>query len=88
MLNWLDTVNALMDRIEWEFTKLAECSAEDATMQAFPMHPTACTSYAGCQYHDLCTCLANPLSLNAPPMGFTYYWWNPLAEVKKEISNE
>ena len=87
MLNWLSTVNTLMDRVEDEFRVLSLASADDPILQAFPMHPTACTSYAGCQYHDLCTCIGNPLRLDGPPMGFTYYWWDPLAEVKKEISN-
>lgn len=86
MLNWLTTVHSLMDRIEVDFEKLSTCSAEQEVLEAFPMHPTACTSYAGCQFHDICTCVANPLKYVGEPLtGFVEYWWNPLEEVKKEI---
>ena len=85
MLNWLETVHALMDAIEMEFAKLALASDSAEVLAAFPMHPTACTSYAGCQYHDLCTCVANPLTYSEPPTGYTTYWWDPLSEVKKGI---
>lgn len=86
MQNWLATVHALFDSIEADFARLANCSEGDPVMDAFHMHPTACTSYAGCQFHDLCTCIPNPLQRVAEPvMGFTYYWWNPLENIKKEI---
>lgn len=86
MLNWLETVHSLFDRIEGDFAHLAKCSEDDSVMNAFPMHPTACTSYAGCQFHDLCTCVANPLKYaSGPPDGWVEYWWNPLADIKKEI---
>lgn len=87
MLNWLTTVHTLIDQIEGDFTKLAKCSVEDPVLDAFPMHPTACTSYAGCQFHDLCTCIANPLQYvgEEPLTGFREYWWDPLAEIKKEV---
>ena len=88
MLNWLTTVHTLIDQIEGDFTKLAKCSVEDPVLDAFPMHPTACTSYAGCQFHDLCTCIANPLQYvgEEPLTGFREYWWDPLAEIKKEVA--
>ena len=86
MLNWLQTVHHLYDAIEGDFAHLAQCGVEDSVMGAFPMHPTACTSYAGCQYHDLCTCVANPLQYVGEPItGFVEYWWDPLAEVKKNM---
>lgn len=86
MLNWLQTVHHLYDAIERDFAHLAQCGVEDPVMGAFPMHPTACTSYAGCQYHDLCTCVANPLQYVGEPItGYTEYWWDPLAEVKKNV---
>ena len=86
MLNWLQTVHHLYDAIERDFAHLAQCGVEDPVMGAFPMHPTACTSYAGCQYHDLCTCVANPLQYVGEPItGFVEYWWDPLAEVKKNM---
>lgn len=86
MLNWLTTVHHLFDAIEGDFAKLTNCSDSDAVLEAFPMHPTACTSYAGCQYHDLCTCIANPLCYVGEPItGYTEYWWDPLAEVKKNL---
>lgn len=83
MQNWLTTVHHLIDSIEADFAKLADCSDTDPVLDAFPMHPTACTSYAGCQFHDLCTCVANPLKYAAEPItGYRQYWWEPLAEVK------
>lgn len=86
MLNWLTTVHTLFDQIEGDFAKLANCSDSDPVMDAFPMHPTACTSYAGCQFHDLCTCVSNPLRYVGEPItGYTEYWWDPLAEVKKNM---
>lgn len=90
MLNWLTTVHTLIDQIEGDFTKLAKCSVEDPVLDAFPMHPTACTSYAGCQFHDLCTCIANPLQYvgEEPLTGFREYWWDPLEEVKNAIAND
>lgn len=87
MLNWLSSVHVLMDRIEEDFNKLQGDSPEDMTMDAFTMQPTACSNYAGCQFHDLCTCVGNPLKLKEPPTGFIEYWWDPLSDIKKEISN-
>lgn len=87
MLNWLNTVNSLYDRIEYELEVLSGCTADDCILKAFPMNPTACNNYAGCQFHDLCTCVPNPLSraMSGPPSGFVEFWWNPLAEVKNDL---
>lgn len=88
MQNWLVTVHNLFDAIEEDFAKLAKCSCGDPVMDAFHMHPTACTSYAGCQFHDLCTCVPNPLQRADEPMtGYTQYWWDPLSNIKKGIEN-
>lgn len=88
MLNWLTSVHHLFDSIERDFRRLADCSDADPALYAFPMHPTACSSYSGCQFHDLCLCVGNPLRYvgGAPITGFTEYWWNPLADVSEEIN--
>lgn len=78
MANWHRTVVSLLERIEGEFQELALCKDSDDVLNAFPMNPTACGNYAGCQFHDLCTCVGNPLTLKEIPIGFTEYWWNPL----------
>lgn len=88
MLDWLDTVNNLYDRIEYDFDRLSACKDSDTTMQAFMKSPTACTDYGGCPFFDLCTSIANPLQYGmtgAPITGFKERWWNPLAEVKTPL---
>lgn len=79
--NWANTVSNILADMEQQFENLAECKDSDPILRAFPMRPVACNSYSGCQYHDLCTCVGNPLTLGPnPPIGFVEYWWNPLKE--------
>lgn len=92
MLNWYNTVTSLISRIQANFELLANYDRPTHTIQkSFPQNPCACSNYAGCQFHDICTCSPNPLALwenshRQPPMGFKEYWWNPLAtaETSKE----
>lgn len=91
MANWLHLVNCLWDSIEREFEVLSNDKAEYTIMHSFPQNPTACNSFAGCPYHDLCTCVANPLRLVAEgniPIGMEEFWWNPLEGLDKEFKNE
>ncbi|MEG0299709.1 MAG: hypothetical protein RR609_09060, partial [Aurantimicrobium sp.] len=75
---WLVTVNALYSELEFELQVLAECGPQDTVLQAFPLNPSACSSYAGCPYHDYCTSWPNPLRYAPePPLGFTIDFWNP-----------
>lgn len=79
--NWAHTVATILRQIEEEFAQLAECKEGDEVLRAFPMRPVACNSYSGCQFHDLCSCVGNPLRLGPnPPIGFVEHWWNPLEE--------
>lgn len=79
--NWASIVSSTLASMEEQFELLSECRDSDPILYAFPMRPVACNSYSGCQFHDLCTCVANPLRLGpTPPIGFVEYWWNPLQE--------
>ena len=87
MLDWLDSVNHLWDRIEDDFQLLSYCSDSATTLEAFHKSPTACTDFSRCDYFDLCTSIANPLQyVNRRLSGFKEFWWNPLAEVKEELT--
>ena len=89
MTQWLNTMLWWLDMIEWNFNTLAECSADDKILRAFPMTPTACTNWGGCPYHDLCMAWSNPLAhCQEPPIGFQVEHWNPLelpTRVKLEV---
>jgi len=86
---WLNTMLWWLDMIEWNFNLLAECSAKDNIMKAFPMNPTGCTNWSGCPYHDLCMAWANPLKhVERPPIGFQIEHWNPLAEEPRVMLNK
>lgn len=81
MNSWLDTMLWWLDLVEWNFDHLAECSAEDNTLKAFPMNPTACVNWSGCPYHDLCMAWSNPLRhVDTVPIGFKVEHWSPLDE--------
>lgn len=86
--NWRNTIQAAMHNIDKDFELLlcTDCP-EHKVMFSFPMRPTACSSYTGCSYYDLCTCVANPLDLfqrgnDQPPFGYKEEWWNPLAKTE------
>lgn len=89
MNQWLNTMLWWLDMVEWNFNTLADCSADDKIMRAFPMNPTGCTNWGGCDYHDFCISWANPLRhCLQPPIGFHVEHWNPLdmpARVKLEV---
>lgn len=81
LLNWANTVLSLINRIERDFEILADEDGESCrTQKSFPQNPGACSNYGGCQFHDLCTCVANPVEAAANgrmPGGFKEYWWEP-----------
>jgi hypothetical protein len=89
MSNWLFMVNDLWDRLEFDFTRMMECTEEHVSMQAFPMNPNACSSYAGCPYKELCWTKHNPLRLDVdhPPDEFIVDHWNPCSQHKNSITD-
>lgn len=91
MLNWTNTVAQIQERIEYNLWRLQEETPSQLAMESFPQNPTACNNYAGCPYHDLCTCVSNPLRMvegeGIAPDGFQVFWWDPTegkTEKKKE----
>ena len=86
MNTWLWTVNNLLDDIDRDMDRLMHCSDSDEVLMSFPMNPTSCTDYRGCQFHDYCCSWANPLrSCEEPPLGFNISFWNP-AEIKTSVT--
>ena len=77
---WIWTVNNILDRIEDDMEELSHCSEDDQVMMCFPMNPSSCTDYRGCQFHDFCCSWSNPLQrCNEPPLGFREEFWDPSA---------
>jgi len=75
---WLYTVTRLYDDIEEELDHLMSCREDDTIMEAFPLNPSSCTKYRGCEYHDFCMAWPNPLSrCQEPPIGFAVKFWDP-----------
>jgi hypothetical protein len=75
---WLWTVIDLYDNIERDLDRLSHSSEDDAVMQAFPQNPKGCSMYRGCEFHDTCMLVANPLRIcQEPPFGFRQEFWNP-----------
>lgn len=98
MLDWLDTVHGLWDRIEDDFQKLALCSDSAYNMNAFHKNPVGCTDYSGCPFFDVCTTCSNPLRFVEPVngadgsipaiSGFKYRWWNPMENLKIDVKTK
>lgn len=81
MANWFSTVNNLWDEYEHHLRLLEACSPEDECLNAFHGSPGACNNYGGCDYHELCSTIANPLKVaNKVQPGFSIEFWNPLEE--------
>lgn len=78
MNQWLWNVIDLYNDIERDFDRLSHCSENDEIMQAFHMNPKGCSAYRGCEFHDTCLLVANPLRIcQEPPFGFTTSFWDP-----------
>lgn len=77
---WLWNVNRMLDQIEEETDRLAECKESDPVLMAFPMNTNSCTKYWGCPFHDFCISWPNPLrKCYEPPLGFKIDFWDPSA---------
>ena len=72
--NTIDTVND----VERDFDRLMDSSEHDDILMAFPLNPGGCTKYRGCEYHDFCQNVPNPLRhCGEPPFGFIVEHWDP-----------
>jgi len=75
---WLFTVVNLIYDIEREMNRLSECNDSQHVMQAFPINPSGCSKYRGCEFHDFCMAWPNPLRhCQEPPLGFIQEFWDP-----------
>jgi hypothetical protein len=78
MMVWLWNTVDLLDRLDNEMERLADCSENDKVMMCFPLDPESCSKYWGCQFHDFCTTWENPLRYAfEPPLGFIQEFWDP-----------
>uniref|UniRef100_A0A6H1ZSX1 PD-(D/E)XK nuclease superfamily protein n=1 Tax=viral metagenome TaxID=1070528 RepID=A0A6H1ZSX1_9ZZZZ len=75
---WLwNTINTV-NNVERDFDRLSDCSENDSIMQSFPQNPGGCGKYRGCEFHDTCMLVANPLRIaDEPPFGFREEFWDP-----------
>lgn len=75
---WLYTVNMICDNIDRDMDRLSHCSDNDEVFQAFPMNPSGCSKYKGCEFFDMCLHTSNPLRMcDEPPFGFRQEFWDP-----------
>ncbi len=59
---WLWEVNDILDRVEYEMSRLEVSSDSDPVLQAFPRRTENCTKYFRvCQFHEFCLLWNNPL---------------------------
>jgi len=78
MNTWLWCILDTVKDIERDFDRLSDCKDSDNLLMAFPMNPGGCTKYRGCEFHDVCMNVANPLRIaQEPPFGFRQEFWDP-----------
>lgn len=80
MQTWLNTVNYWYTLLVNDFMLLTMENESRDTMWAFPMNPTNCTKYFGCEYHDFCIAYQNPFHADMLPVGFEAKFWDPFEE--------
>lgn len=90
MLSWFWTVNTILLSIQHELEQYRQTSYEQKPiLTVFPMNVQNCIQYASkCKYFDLCHTWANPIKVfgTNPPEGFHTEYWNPLDEVKTNLT--
>jgi len=75
---WLWNMVDLLDELDRDMERLAECKESDSVMMAFRQNPGNCTNYWGCMFHDYCMSWDNPLQqCFEPPLGFREEFWDP-----------
>jgi hypothetical protein len=85
---WLWTVIDTYDEIDRDFDRLSHCKEGDSVLQAFPIRPTGCSMYRGCEFHDFCTLWGNPLHYcQEPPLGFRQEFWDPTEKDSRNKMN-
>jgi len=86
MNTWLWHAQLWLDQISFCFEMLGDCKESDDVMYTFPMNPTSCTKYFGCEFLDYCQAWQNPLQRCAePPLGYTEEHWDPSAKPAKKV---
>jgi len=89
MRAWYWNVFHRLCEIQGQFEMLADCSASEPALRAFPMREKNCTSFYGrsCPYLSLCKSVPNPLAISdSVPSGLHEEWWNPLEAGKFELN--
>jgi hypothetical protein len=91
---WLWQANWYWDQIAFSLEDIIGgapgCKSEDSYLRAFPWNEEGCSKYTGCEYHDICSNIPNPLLYynkdsylsgkpEAPP-GYRVEFWNPFEE--------
>lgn len=85
MQSWLWVTSWWVENILREFEYLAEVEEADPVLMAFPMNPTSCTRWFGCEFLDFCTAWQNPLQrCHQPPLGFVENHWDPSSKPAKK----
>jgi hypothetical protein len=85
MQTWLWGTSYWLDRLTEEFELLSDATENDEVLMAFPLNPTACTRWFGCEYLDYCQAWQNPLRrCYEPPLGFKEDHWDPSARPAKK----
>ena len=85
MNTWLWHAQLYLDQISFCFEMLAEAKEEDEVLETFPMNPTNCTKWFGCEFMDFCQAWQNPLQrCYEPPLGYIEEHWDPSAKPAKK----
>lgn len=82
LLQFLWNITHIMNRIQWNFNRLAEAKESDTVMQAFPLNECSCSNWGRtCEYHPFCTSWTNPLRRckDVQP-GYVKKFWDPRAQ--------
>lgn len=82
---WLWETHYYLDQIEGNLSVLAERAVANVDyLAAFPKNTGSCSNFGGCPYSDVCRAVANPATLEEPPLGFKKEHWSPFDELKLE----
>ena len=80
---WSALIERALSDIEWDDREIT--MNKTAPEEAFPMNPTSCNKYNGCEYINICRSCPLPDRAvkeveSGPPDGFEISWWNPLED--------
>ena len=77
---WFEHIHELFDRLEYDFSLLAQTTHDTPVMRAFSMNTESCTKFGVCPFHQICcnTLYANPLPYcDSIPLGYAEKRWDP-----------